>query len=100
MSVFALVACGGGTSTGGGTPDGGTTPPAGAGFTIGGTVNTAGAGGLVLGTGLEPNLTIPSSYEPPFAFANKEPTSTAYNDTRSPAVESRRRNNVTTSVEI
>jgi hypothetical protein len=85
LAALAIVGCGTSTSTDGGntTPDSGTpdSGSGGGGFTIGGVIQTAGAGGLVLGTAGEPNLTIPSSYEPPFAFANKVPSGTAYDVT-------------------
>ena len=74
---------GGGNPNDGGTKsDGGTSSDAGSGgYLIGGTLLTAGASSLVLATPGEPNLTIPNSYEPPFAFANRVPTGTAYNVT-------------------
>ncbi len=94
LTAFAALAmvlgCGSSSGTdGGGNPndggtksDGGTSSDAGSGgYLIGGTLLTAGASSLVLATPGEPNLTIPNSYEPPFAFANRVPTGTAYNVT-------------------
>jgi len=94
-AVLAIaVACGsssdngnnnnnGGTGSDGGSNgtgnDGGT---GGAGYLIGGKILTAGANGLVLATPGEPNLQIPvATYQPPFNFANRVSTGTAYNIT-------------------
>ncbi len=66
-----------GTGNDAGTNDAGT----GGGFLIGGRILTAGASLLVLQTPGEPNLTIPASYQPGFAFANRVPTGTHYNVT-------------------
>jgi hypothetical protein len=73
VAVAALaVACGSGTTN----PDGGSSTTL---YTIGGTVST-GSAGLVLNTGLEPNLTIPANATT-FTFANGLQTGTAYNVT-------------------
>jgi hypothetical protein len=91
LAALLIVACGSGTSPDGGnpTPDGGNPTPDGGApdggggthYTIGGLIQTAGASGLVLATPGEPNLTIPASYTPPFAFANAVASGTAYDVT-------------------
>ena len=77
LAVLVALAVGCGSSDTS-TTDGGGTPPAG-GFTIGGTILTAGASGLVIATPPNETLTIPASYQPPFAFPTKVPTGTPYN---------------------
>ena len=88
-ALTMVLGCGSSSGTDdGGNPndsgtksDGGTSDAGSGGYRIGGTLLTAGASSLVLATPGEPNLTIPNSYEPPFAFANKVPSGTAYNVT-------------------